>query len=196
MFSLLLVQNLLQRGARPALQVILLSTFLFFFGLPAIKTYQKKEVMVVESKRDSNGIPFPAITISAWIQEQPGKCYDINQSAKAIEKCIEENSLTISDLFKGIIRGFDGQLSLNVSKDMWTEDSTNYWAGRYYTLNFPLTIEPNDETDQIYILLSNISLFYQLFIHDPKFFFYSGNPGFPMEVREFSTRSSDNHFYA
>ena len=144
--------------------------------------------------RDSNGIPFPAITISAWIQEQPGKCYDINQSAKAIEKCIEENSLTISDLFKGIIRGFDGQLSLNVSKDMWTEDSTNYWAGRYYTLNFPLTIGPNDETDQIYILLSNISLFYELFIHDPKFFFYSNNPGFPMEVREFSTRSIDNHY--
>ena len=125
MFSLLLVQNLLQRGARPALQVILLATFLFFFGLPAIKTYQKKEVMVVKSKRDSNGIPFSAITISAWIQEQPGKCYDIDQSAKATEKCIEENSLTISDLFKGIIRGFDGQLSLNVSKDMWTEDSTN-----------------------------------------------------------------------
>ena len=195
MFSLLLVQNLLQRGARPALQVILLATFLFFFGLPAIKTYQKKEVMVVESKRDSNGIPFPAITISAWIQEQPGKCYDIHQSAKATEKCIEENSLTISNLFKGIIRGFDGQLSLNVSKDMWTEDSTNYWAGRYYTLNFPLTIGPNEETDQIFILLSNISLFYQLFIHDPKFFFYSDNPGFPMEVREFSTRSSDNHYY-
>ena len=112
MFSLLLVQNLLQRGARPALQVILLVTFLFFFGLPAIKTYQKKEVMVVESKRDSNEIPFQL------------------------------------------------QLSLNVSKDMWTEDSTNYWAGRYYTPNFPLTIGPNDEIDQIYILLSNISLFY------------------------------------
>ena len=78
---------------------------------------------------------------------------------------------------------------------MWAEDSTNYWAGRYYTLNFPLTIGPNEETDQIFILLSNISLFYQLFIHDPKFFFYSDNPGFPMEVREFSTRSSDNHYY-
>ena len=191
MFSLFLVQNLLQRGARPALQVVLLATFLFFFGLPAIQTYQKKEVMVVESKRDSNGIPFPAIFISAWIREQPGKCYDINQSAIAAEKCIEENSLTISDLFKGIIRDFDGQLSLNVSKDMWTEDSTNYWAGRYYTLNFPLTIGPNDETDQIYILLSNISFFYQLFIHDLKFFFYSDNPGFPMEVREFTTRSID-----
>ena len=36
-FSLLLVQNLPQRGTRPALQVILLATFLFFSGLPAIK---------------------------------------------------------------------------------------------------------------------------------------------------------------
>ena len=68
-------------------------------------------------------------------------------------------------------------------------------AGRYYTLNLPLAIGPHYETDQIYIFLSNISLHYQIFIHDPKFFFFSDNPDFPMEVRVFSTISSYNHYY-
>ena len=195
MFYLTLIRILLQRAARPALQLILLVIFLFFFGLPAIETYQKKEVIVVEHKKDSDGISFPAITLTAWVQEETKKCYHTNQSAEATEKCIEDNSLTTSDIFKGIIRGFGTQVPLNVSKDMWTEDSTNYWTGRYYTLNLPLTIGPNDFTDQIYILLSNSSLHYQIFIHDPKFFFYSDNPGFPMETRSFSTISSFNHFY-
>ena len=195
MLSLSHVKTLLRSAARPALQIILLVTFLCFFGLPAIKTYQKKEVMVVESKRESNGIPLPAITLSAWMQEEPGKCYQRNQSAGATEKCIEENSLTRSDLFKGIIKGFDLQMPLNVTEDMWTEDSTTYWTGRHFTLNLPLTIGPDDDTDEIYILLSNISLHYKLFIHDPKFFMNSDKPSVPMEVTAFSTRSSFNQYY-
>ena len=139
--------------------------------------------------------PYLLSLLQLGFKKKQKKCYHTNQSAEATEKCIEDNSLTNSDLFKGIIRGFGTQRPLNVSKDMWTEDSTNYWTGRYYTLNLPLTIGPNDFTDQIYILLSNSSLHYQIFIHDPKFFFYSDNPGFPMETRSFSTISSFNHFY-
>ena len=46
------------------LQLLLLSIFLYFFGLPAIGKYLKQDVMVVEMNIDTGGIPLPAITIS------------------------------------------------------------------------------------------------------------------------------------
>ena len=46
-------------------QIALFVIFLYFFGLPAIKRYQDKKVMVVTSKRDTEGIEAPAITIAA-----------------------------------------------------------------------------------------------------------------------------------
>ena len=59
-------------------------------------------------------------------QKEPEKCYYVNSSDQAAEKCVEDNSLTRSDLFKGIIRGFESQLPLNMSKYIWTEDPL-YW---------------------------------------------------------------------
>ena len=54
---------------RPLLQVVLLVTFLVFFGLPAITRYQAKRVVVVLSKRDTEGIVAPTISIAAWNPE-------------------------------------------------------------------------------------------------------------------------------
>ena len=139
-----------------------------------------------------NGIPFPAITFSAWIQDEPYECYNLTQS---IEKCIEERSLSVSDLLKGIWLGYGRRLPLNVTKDILTEESTHLWSGRFFTLNLPLTIGPDDDKDQVYFFLANITLQYQLFIHDPKFFIFSDNlVGIPMEVRSFNTRSSVSHY--
>ena len=183
---------LLTKMARPVLQLILLAIFLFFFGLPAIETFGQKKVIVVEEKRDSDGIPCPAVTVAAWTQNGPKHCYHLNQS---IEKCVEENSLNSSDLVKGILLGFEVRSSLNLTEDMLTEDSTQSWSGRYYTLNLPLTIGPDDDQDQLYIFLSNISLEYQLFVHDPKFFIYSDNILLPMEIRTFNTRASISSYY-
>ena len=186
------IQVLLGRMTRPALQLVLLAIFLFFFGLPSIETYGKKEVIVVEKKRDNNGIPFPAITISAWMQNGPYECYNLTQS---IEKCIEERSLSVSDLLKGIWLGYKRRLPINVTKDILTEESTHLWSGRFFTLNLPLTIGPDDDKDQVYFFLANITLHYQLFIHDPKFFVFSNNlVGIPMEVRSFDTQSSVSHY--
>ena len=116
MVSLFQIQVLLGRMVRPSLQLILLAIFLFFFGLPSIETYGKKEVIVVEKKRDDNGIPFPAITISVWEQDKPYKCYNLTQS---IEKCIEEKSLSVSDLLKGIWLGYGRRLPINITKDIF-----------------------------------------------------------------------------
>ena len=195
MFSWVCTQDLLARAAKPLFQLILLATFFYFFGLPAVDTYLKKEVIVVENKKDTDGIPFPAITIAALGQEEPEICYKLNDGS--IETCIENNSLNNSDLLKGVRSSFGsfGMASLNLTEDMFTEDSTQYWIGRYYTINMSLTIGPDD--NQIHFLLSKkINFKLQIFVHDPKFFIFSDNPiAFPMEVRLFKTESSNSHCY-
>ena len=190
------VKTLLTNGARPFFQLILLAVFLFFFGLPIMETYSKKEVMTVEKRRNTFGIPAPAITIAAWTQfDQTDICYDLDE---AVEKCIDAKSLNRLDLLQGAFIGFDRSMrrDINLTKDMFTEDSTHIWSGRHYTLNLPFKLGPNDATDQLYLFLANTTLFTTLFIHDPKFFIYTDNPdAFPMEIVSFKTRTSFSHFY-
>ena len=50
-------------------QLMLFLAFLYFFGLPAIERYQDKKVMVVTSKRNTEGIEAPVITIVAFNPE-------------------------------------------------------------------------------------------------------------------------------
>ena len=99
------VRSLLTKVAKPIFQLVLLAIFLYFFGLPAIEKYLKKEVIMVEEKRDSDGIPFPAITIAAVGQQKPKHCYKLDDGT-AIERCITNNSPNSSDLLKGIMLGF------------------------------------------------------------------------------------------
>ena len=196
MFCCVYFGTLFVKAAKPLFQLILLAIFLNFFGLPAINTYLKKEVMVVEKKRDTDGIPLPAITIVALDQQKPEDCYSLNDGS--IEKCIEENSLNSSDLLRDtLLLGMEKEATLNLSKDMFTEDSTQYWSGIYYTLNLSLTIGPASEEDQVDLFLSQKKLTYQIFLHDPGFFILSDNPiAFPMEARVFKTGGiSSGHIY-
>ena len=45
------------------IQIWLLGLFLYFFGFPALKKYQEKKVLVVTSKRNTNGTQAPALAI-------------------------------------------------------------------------------------------------------------------------------------
>ena len=198
LFSVTYVQTFLTIAAKPVFQLILLATFLHFFGLPAVETYGKKEVMVVEKRRNTDGISFPTITIAAIGQQEPENCYKLSDGG-SVEKCIEESSLNSSDLLKGVMLGFEGSglhsVSFNVTGEVLSEDSTQHFSGKHYTLTLPLRIGPDSEEDQVYLLLSKELKFpYQIFLHDPKFFIFSDNPvAFPMEVRLFKTESSSSH---
>ena len=60
------VEWLLVKGSRLFLQLTLAFIFLVFFGLPAIKQYLAREVMVVKTIRESGGkIATPSISINA-----------------------------------------------------------------------------------------------------------------------------------
>ena len=50
-----------QQGIKIVLQIVLLVTFLAFFGVPALKKYQLGEVMVVETSRNTDG------TVPTWV---------------------------------------------------------------------------------------------------------------------------------
>ena len=50
---------------RPLLQLILLSIFLMYFGMPALQRFGDEKVMVITSRRDTGGIEAPAITIAS-----------------------------------------------------------------------------------------------------------------------------------
>ena len=122
--------QILIKGARPVFQLILLTVFLYFFGIPIIETYQKKEVItVVEKSKNTHGIPLPAITIAFWTQnEQTDICFDLDE---AIENCIDTKSLNHSDSLKGALLGFKTRTAVNLTDAMFTEDSTQPWSGKY-----------------------------------------------------------------
>ena len=144
-----LLQTLLSVGPRLLVQVALLAAFLYFFGFPAVARFAKKGVMVVETSKDTNGIPIPAITVSAMGQISGDTCFHRNAS---IEDCLEDNTLKKSDILKGnAILGMKRQKKINLTKELVTEDFTSTWDGRYYTLRLPFNIGPDDNQDQIFL---------------------------------------------
>ena len=66
---------------RLLLQILLLAIFHNFFGLPAIEKYHKKEVYLVNTLRNTEGIPLPAITEAEDVSEnrQLRSCYLVNK---------------------------------------------------------------------------------------------------------------------
>ena len=105
--------------------------------------------MVVQTSKDTNGIPIPAITVSAMGQISPDTCF---HRIASIEDCLEDNTLKKSDILKGnAILGMKRQKNINLTKELVTEDFTSTWDGRYYTLRLPFNIGPDDNQDQIFL---------------------------------------------
>ena len=89
------------------LQILLLVIFLQFFGLPAIQKYKKKDVMWVETIKDTDGIPLPAITLrfgmDASEKQQHRSCFNLSNN---IADCLERNTPNVSMVLKRILLGY------------------------------------------------------------------------------------------
>ena len=171
-------------GARLCLQSLLLTIFLFFFGLPAVEKYEKKEVMMVETSKETHGIPSPAITISARSQKQQDCKLAFDSS---FERCIDSNTFNSSELLDSVVLGFRRREILNLSEVGLREDFTVLFTGKYYTLNLSLTSTPNFLEDQIILQLPRGNLI-SVFIHDPHFFLFNSNSDMKsMIMRKFDT---------
>ena len=77
-----------------------------------------------------------------------------------------------------------------------TEDFTQSWNGRTYTLKIPDRIGPDDMVHQLFILFGR-KLTKRIFIHDPNFFIPNTNPiGLPsIKYLQLNPNTSFNHFY-
>ena len=164
---------LITLGPRLLVQVVLLITFLYFFGFPAVERFSKKEVMVVESTKDTKGIPSPSITFAVVNQIKNDSCFEKDTS---IELCLKRYTLNRSEMLRRVIIGWKRKREINLTDENVKEDFTLNYPGRYYTLDLPMKIGPDDDEDQIFLEL-NTNLSYTLFIHDPEYFFvYNVNP--------------------
>ena len=183
-----------QGGIKVVLQIVLLVTFLTFFGAPAVKKYLRGEVMVVETAKDTDGIQLPAITIVEFKEkeEQQGSCYSLNVS---VEDCMEFKTYNLSYLLKGVMLGYSKREMQNLGKNVVTEDFAVSSVGRVFTINLPLRIGPNYNEDQIYLLLSPNYTNVQIYFHDPRYFIVSENPfGPPTLLSKFDARTVENHY--
>ena len=176
-------------ATRLILQALLLIIFLYFFGLPAIEKFERKEVMKVETSRHGKeGIPSPAITISATSQKQLD-CFGLNSS---FERCIDSHTLNRSELLDSVMLGFMRRKILNLSTEGLYEDFTVLFAGRYFVLNSSLIITPNFREDQIFLQFHRRHLI-SIFLHDPNFFLFNSNMK-SLILRKFETKAEQSQY--
>jgi hypothetical protein len=120
------------------------------------------------------------------------KCGNYNSS---IEDCIHQKTFTQTEAFKDVILGFTTKQSLLELDNIWTEDFTNSWSGRTYTLNIPKKIGPDDAKDQLFIAV-RYNLNYKLVLHDPFYFAVNSNPrGFPSVTLVVNPNETGSHYY-
>ena len=178
------LRSLISRGPKIITQIVLLVVFLIFFGMPAIERFLKKEVLIVETLKHTDGVPSPAITFSVPRQVTNHSCFEKNVSA---EDCLENTFLKQPDIIKSVIVGVSLQREVNLTGGNVREDFTFSRAGIYFTFSLPLKIGTNSLKDKLQIAL-NANLSYLVFIHDPNYFLFNGNPkAIPGEMRRLDT---------
>ena len=183
-----------QSGIKIVLQILLLLTFLIFFGVPAVKKYQRGEVMVVESSKETDGIELPSITIfeHKHKKEQQGFCYSLNES---VEDCMMFKTQNLSSLINGVMLGYTKKEMQILDKNVVSEDFSISWAGRIFTIELPLKIGPNYDKDQIYLFFAPNYTTVHLYLHDSRYFIVNYNPvGLPTLITKFDARAVGNHF--
>ena len=175
---------------RLALQTLLLAIFLHFFGIPAVRKFNRNEVMMVKTSKLTNGIPAPAISVSLPPFGNPYRCFDLTDS---VEECIKANTYNQSQTLSDVILGFTRWKSFSGAKNVFTEDYIG--TTRQYTFKLNLTIGTDGSQDQLFLVLFPKHV-YTIFIFDPKYYLYSTNPvALPTIMTQFDTRTTPSQYY-
>ena len=178
------------------LQILLLATFLHFFGMPAIHKYNKKEVMVLETIKDTDGIPLPALSLmfskEATETHQFKSCYDgLNVS---IVDCLKTSTSNVSAILKKTLFGYEKRRTLFLGENNVSESLATSRTGLIFTLNLPLKIGPDDSETQFFLFLS--PTFVYVMLHDPNFFILNDNPyGLPTVITVFDAATMYSHYH-
>ena len=175
-----------QNNLKLILQLLLLGLFLHIFGLPSLRRYQNKEVLVVTSVRDTNGLEAPAITVivtrnetlTGWKSNRVKSsvetfCRNFLRQNQTIATCIEEQTYNLSEISQKVQLGI-GRRSRPANAS-WTEDFTHSYTGRQYTLKITKRLHVGKLNDLVRISFQP-NLVYSLFFHDEKYFYISKIP--------------------
>ena len=125
---------------------ILATFFLKYFGYPSlVKYYAQQTIMIEENVKFKTNDP-PAITIATmqlniehgW--KDDSDLYDIDMivetfcnKSENINDCINDKTFKLSEVVEKAQNGYD-------SSDFWSEDISNFYYGKTYTLSKPYKI--------------------------------------------------------
>ena len=170
------------------LQLVLFILFLYFFGVPSVRTYQKKETFVAKYEEVTDGIEAPAVTIQAtqntsgW--KSPGgkgywKSFEVFQHCaginRTIEECIEEDSFRLTDFLEDVRFGDDPNVSSSVLNSSFLKEDMDITAwGRHFTLTNFKAMTQDDEDCLKFVLNKTFS--YSVLVHDEDFSLFNFNP--------------------
>ena len=185
------VEWLLVKGSRLFLQLTLAFIFLFFFGLPAIKQYLAREVMVVKTIRESGGkIATPSISINArnprtklgWKEDDTWAFLENCLLSNHSENCIENGAYSQKEVLNNVFLGYTRMLSLMNTTNLWRKHFGKTTHGSFFTFNFPFPVGPDLYNDRLVFELS-YDLEYRIYIHDPKYFVITSNNAYFLIVK-------------
>ena len=180
-------------------QVALLTIFVYFFGIPSVERFIRKEVLTVITETYPEMILPPAVTIIAFNGSDDGweALEKVCGDSIGFRSCIQENTFSLPETVHAEL-GFNLRESLMAS-ELWREDFTftGPMFGRFYTLEYPHLRGSNWRTDDINLHV-NVSddLTRRIFIHDPNYFVINMDPlAIPMK-RILLTRRSGRLYYS
>ena len=173
---------------RILLQLVLFALYMYMYGLAALERLNKKSTIVIKTRMNTDGIEAPSFTISArsrstgmgWkeklISNQHSNDTIVHQCKDfdTVEQCLDSQTFDRSEIIKGALVGYERKLSLMEEEDVWQQDFTYVRFGRSYTLHPKMRIGPEDDKDQLFILLDN-KYFYDIFVHVKDFFILNDN---------------------
>ena len=162
--------------AKTILQLILLSVFIFMYGIPAFQRLIKRETIVLKSVEKRGGIEAPSITIVGYSPatfmgwrtrpEDPWDAITSNcKNFSDVEHCLEAETFNGPELIKDTLIGFEKKLSLGATEEIWQSDFTAVYGGRSHTLDPERKIGPNYGQDQLFVLLDQ-AYAHTIMIHD------------------------------
>ena len=170
------LQRTFATSPRLILQLALLIIFLSYFGLPSLWRYLEGEVLTIDSKKETRGVPAPAITFCAR-SPQTGPWREAGGLEKSLERCntskdvfacMETQAWAREDV---VTRAEDGRKQDMSSSNLWkSQFLKGFWSCHTFSLSGK--IGPSDE---IFFHL-NRSMLYAFYIHGPDFFIQNYNP--------------------
>ena len=141
--------------------------------------------MVVQTTKDTDGIPAPAFSIFPYnmnnsaFRLSPEEMEEMYKSDLPCDDYLTKKTFNQSEAIIDIFRGYTRKMSILNQKHIVTEELTRPSFGRYYVVKPTFRIGTNDDLDQIFIVLFR-NLQYIIYVHDPRFYLGFYNPSIPM----------------